>query len=503
MTTNRVGISGISLYTPPYRVDLEAWCEWTGHPWQKIGQFVGRSFRMRGPEHNVYTMAATAVLRLIDQYDIDPQRVRFLGLGTESSTDNSAGAVIVKGMLDDALRRRGRPPIARGCEVPEFKHACLGGIYALKSAARYLATDGRGAQAIVVSADIAEYARGSSGEPTQGAGAVAMLIEENPKLAEIDLASAGSSSDYRSVDFRKPLNRFLGQQNRPNGQLQDLPVFNGKYSTTCYVDATLHSLEDMFQRRGIERARYFRELEAVFMHRPYQRMPQTGWAMGYLFALARGDEQDRAELLAYCESAGVDGETLLEEMNSAPLVRELVDRDALNEEVYPNSSEVLRVFRKTSDYRDLVPNKMTLGSELMMDLGNLYTAALPAWLAAGFEEAAGQDRALEGREILTIGYGSGDASEAIPLRVVEYWREAARRICFAEALESWVDLSREQYEALHDAGAAEELSYLPRDEFIVARVGERTDNRCTDTGIEYYHFVEAETDNAPRVVGMD
>ena len=40
-------------------------------------------------------LAATAVLRLIRQYDVDPGRVKFLGLGTESSTDNSAGAIIV------------------------------------------------------------------------------------------------------------------------------------------------------------------------------------------------------------------------------------------------------------------------------------------------------------------------------------------------------------------------------------------------------------------------
>ena len=50
---------------------------------------------------------ATAVIRLIDQYDIDPQRVSFLGLGTESSTDNSAGAIIIKGMVDQALQASG------------------------------------------------------------------------------------------------------------------------------------------------------------------------------------------------------------------------------------------------------------------------------------------------------------------------------------------------------------------------------------------------------------
>ena len=129
--TKEVGISGFAAYVPPYRVGLQNWCEWTGSPWDKTSAVIGRSFRMRGPHQSVYTMAATAVMRLIDSYDIDPRRVGFLGLGTESSTDNSVGAVIVKGMLDEALRTRGLPPINRHCEVPELKHACLGGIYAM------------------------------------------------------------------------------------------------------------------------------------------------------------------------------------------------------------------------------------------------------------------------------------------------------------------------------------------------------------------------------------
>ena len=182
--TDEVGISGFAVYVPPYRVDLESWCRWTNNVWDKTRAVVGHSFRMRGPAQSVYTMAATAVMRLIDQYDIDPNRVGFLGLGTESSTDNSAGAVIVKGMLDEGLQASGRPPLSRHCEVPEVKHACLGGVYALKHALRYLALETEDRCAIVVSADIAEYARGSSGEPTQGAGAVAMLVERNPHAAQ-------------------------------------------------------------------------------------------------------------------------------------------------------------------------------------------------------------------------------------------------------------------------------------------------------------------------------
>src|SRR6185369_16293175 len=141
------------------------------------------------------------VLRLLRQNDVDPSRIGFLGLGTESSTDNAAGAVIVRGMVDRALERLGLPRLSRHLEVPEFKHACLGGVYALKNAIRYLRTDGAGRQAIVVCADIAEYERGSTGEQTQGAGAVALLLEESPLLFTVDLDHSGSASDYRGPDF--------------------------------------------------------------------------------------------------------------------------------------------------------------------------------------------------------------------------------------------------------------------------------------------------------------
>ncbi|MGH8495651.1 MAG: hypothetical protein ACREVN_05915 [Gammaproteobacteria bacterium] len=100
-----IGISGLAAYVPPYRVWLADWCEWTGNHWPKVREVVGRSFRVRSTDQSVYTMAATAVMRLIDRYDVDPGRVKFLGLGTESSTDNSAGAIIVKGMFNFAIRK--------------------------------------------------------------------------------------------------------------------------------------------------------------------------------------------------------------------------------------------------------------------------------------------------------------------------------------------------------------------------------------------------------------
>ena len=88
------GISGMKVYVPRLRVQLEDWCQWTGGTWGKVRSVVGESFRMKAPYESIYTMAANAVLRLLIDYDVDPARVGFLGFGTESSTDNSAGAVI-------------------------------------------------------------------------------------------------------------------------------------------------------------------------------------------------------------------------------------------------------------------------------------------------------------------------------------------------------------------------------------------------------------------------
>jgi hydroxymethylglutaryl-CoA synthase len=487
-TSKPIGISGLAAYVPPYRVWLEDWCEWTGNHWPKIREVVGRSFRVRGPNHSVYTMAATAVMRLIDQYDVDPTRIKFLGLGTESSTDNSAGAIIIKGMIDKALEARGKPPISRSCEVPEFKHACLGGVYGMKGAIRHLALDGAGGQAIVVCADIAEYARGSSGEPTQGAGAVAMLLEEDPKLAVVDLVGSGSASDYRVMDFRKPMVRFCGQDRSESHHVQDFPVFNGKYSTTCYVDETLHALADMYEKRGLEPNAYLRSLKTVFMHRPYRRMPETGWAISYLFALGAGSEAGSAELAGYCSDAGVDPQALLEEMRAKPQVASLADPERLNVEAYPLTMAVLRIFRGSPAYKTEVLDKLGLGSETMIDLGNLYTAALPAWMAAGFEQALTENLLSVGEEILTLGYGSGDAAEVIPFFMADGWREATAAMGFGDIMKHAVDLDFDQYVALHSGRRAPNLEYIPVNEFVIDRVGQSDDRHFADLGIEYYRY---------------
>ncbi len=480
------GLSGISLYLPAPRVDLASWCEWNGQAFDKVGAVVGRGFRMPGVDENVYTMAATAVLRLIEAYDVDPRHVGMLALGTESSTDNAAGAVIVRGMLDRALIERGKPALARDCEVPEIKHACLAGVYGLKAATRYLAVDGRDRVAIVVCGDIAEYERGSSGEPTQGAGAVAMLCEPQARLAAIELASTGSASAYRGLDFRKPVARhFVEGYAAATQRLHDFPIFNGKYSTACYIDEVIAALDAMFVRRGIHRRSYWEQVATLVMHRPYHHMPIAALAA----ALVVGMHRDPAEHEAFaglCIEAGQDPAGVRAELDALPDLWAFSEREGVDADPMPRTNAVVKRFRAGAWFRRFVDEKVALGGAQAMEFGNLYSASLPAWLAAMFTDALGSAVELAGREVLTIGYGSGDAAEAMPLTVAPGWKEAATRIDLEGALAGAITLERAAYEAHHDGRVP--LAPAPGPRFGVVGVGDSI-APPQDLGVERYGFL--------------
>jgi hydroxymethylglutaryl-CoA synthase len=483
------GVSGMSVYVPRLRVRLEEWCAWTGNSWDKIQNVVGRSFRVPGRHENVYTMAANAVLRLIRDYDIDPSQVGFLGLGTESSTDNAAGAVIVRGMVDRGLEALGKPRLSRHMEVPEFKHACLGGIYALKAALRYAACDAGDRVAIVVCSDVAEYERGSSGEQTQGAGAVAMLVTRTPRMFEVDLARAGCASDYRGPDFRKPFARHFAKAYAPNTKrMSDFPVFSGKYSTFSYLDETVHAVEDMLRKLNVSAGKYYENVHSLFFHRPYQMMPIQAMSFLYVRGLARGDHH-HAEFKTLCNESCVSPATVASEALSTPdLYAQVREHGADVTDPYQATSAVASIVRKKASFRELLEQKMSLGSSSVRDLGNLYSAALPSWLAAGFEQAARTQLDLTHRPMVAVGYGSGDAAEAWPIRAVPGWEEAALRINMQKAIDAPLNLTREQYEALHD-GHEVVLDYVPSDEFAITHVGECYDPAFQDLGIEYYKYV--------------
>jgi hypothetical protein len=178
----------------------------------------------------------------------------------------------------------------------------------------------------------------------------------------------------------------------------------------------------------------------------------------------------------------------IEEMKSTPDILALVKNGRIDEDVYPLSVELLREFRSSTEFTTLVAAKMSLGSEIMKEIGNVYCAALPAWIAAGMEDAYLQGIPLAGGKVLAVGYGSGDAAEAIPMSVMPGWERAAAKIGFAAALEQYQDLTRAQYESLHDTGDAPGLHH-PEEGFVIESIGTSTNPNMSDEGIEYYRLL--------------
>jgi hydroxymethylglutaryl-CoA synthase len=312
---------------------------------------------------------------------------------------------------------------------------------------------------------------------------VAFLIEANPTLLSLELSISGSASDYRGPDFRKPFSRFMRQQPAILSQPRDFPVFNGKYSTTCYIDEVLAAMRHLFSRINERPSAFMRGLAATFLHRPYQRMAETGLIMSYLLALALGGSDDEPALRALAESAEVDAAALVAELTRGNDLFALVQDQDISRDMFPLASATARAFRQTPAFRELMTD---LGAHAMTEVGNLYTASLPAWMAAGIEQAFLERRNLAGARILTVGYGSGDAAEAIPMRVVEGWESAASRIGFAETLTTAVDLDQGAYERLHD-GSEEVAPIVKPGVFYIDHIGRRQ-SRFDDSGIEYYRF---------------
>lgn len=485
------GVSGLSLYVPRLRVPLESWCEWTGNPWPKVRAVIGHAFRMPAAHENVYTMAAEAALRLIRQYDVDPARVGLLALGTESSRDNAAGAVIVRGLLDLALARHGLPCLARDCEVPEFKHACLGGMYALKSALRYVQSDGADRLAIVIASDIAQYARGSSGEQTQGAGAVAMLVERNATLFQVDLQQVGSTSAYRGPDFRKPTARHFHPDYAAKVPAdRDFPVFSGRYSTFAYLDEIGQAFDAMIGRLRSTASDFLESSKAAFFHRPYHHMPIQGLAFLYVRALS-ASAQGTKLLADCCREARISVAELHKESRRQPDLYAAIRQGEGPVDGHPLTTAVAQLLRKQDWFRQRVQQLMSLGSRSVSELGNLYTAALPAWLAAGFAEAAEQGIELRGAPILALGYGSGDAAESMPIHAVAGWQHAAARIGIQAALDNLpVNLDRDLYQSLHD-GQTDQAPIVPATGFAIDRIGNAYDDDFQDLGVPYYRYAPA------------
>jgi hydroxymethylglutaryl-CoA synthase len=212
----KIGIDAVALAVPEGYLELGDLAVARGVPPGKYVDGLGvRQMAVARAHEDPVALAANAARRALRQGKVDPGSIGLCIVGTETAVDHSkAIAAWVHSLCS----------LPQNCRSFETKHACYGGTAGLLNALDWIAAgSARGRKALVICTDVARYRLCSPGEPTQGAGAVAMIVSENPRLVELEVGVSGS--------YTKDVNDFW----RPLHSKEAL--VDGQLSVQCYLDA--------------------------------------------------------------------------------------------------------------------------------------------------------------------------------------------------------------------------------------------------------------------------
>src|SRR6056297_2397389 len=214
-----VGIDAIELWTGKLRLDLpNTFAPVKGEDPGKYTEGIGIEYSsLPDVYEDIVTMGANAAKRLLDRKGLTPDDIGRIDVATESAFDNSKPvSTYVAGCLEQVYDGD-----FHHANKGERKFACLSGTQVIDDAYNWIkAGRHRGRAALVIATDTALYERGDPGEATQGAGAVAMLITENPSIVELSTEQGYGSAD--ETDFLKPNQQF--------------PSVDGKRSMQVYLE---------------------------------------------------------------------------------------------------------------------------------------------------------------------------------------------------------------------------------------------------------------------------
>lgn len=442
-----IGIDDMAFYAPKLYLDIRTLAEKRQIPAEKLEQGLGL-LKMALPDvhEDAATMAAEAIAELIERNRLDPRRIGRIYLGTESALDMAKPtATYAVGMVEERLAGRYGPGSLRHCDVLDMTFACIGATDALHNTLDWVATDPDNI-AIVVAADIAKYELGSTGEYTQGAGAVAMLVRWNPRLLAVRRLFGVAMENVH--DFYKPRRE----------RYSDTPVFDGQYSNQCYQNRMAEALVD-FRRRavsaGVFRPDQYRALSErwarMIFHLPYAFHAKRMYVEPFV--------QERKAKGVWPADAGRYG--FIE-----PVAEQFPDAKAY-EKAY---SAFLKSVSESPLYRHFVQEKLEKAQRASSETGNLYTASIFLALMSTLEADLADGNRLERKRLGFVAYGSGSKAKVFEAVVQPGWAEVVRHFRIFDKLERRQAVNYEQYEALHTGAQAEPL-YVEAGRWRLARVG--------------------------------
>ena len=241
-----IGIDKIGFATSPYVLRLKDLAAARDTDPEKLSKGLLLKEQSVAPiTEDIVTLAATAADDILT--DEDKEAIDMVILATESGIDQSkAAAVFVHGLLDIQ-------PFARSFEM---KEACYAATAALDYAKLHVEKFPQ-SKVLVIASDIAKYGIGTPGEPTQGAGAVAMLISQNPRILSFNDDNVAQTRDV--MDFWRP-------------NYATTPFVNGIYSTQQYLDSLKTTWVEYQKRTGLA----LTDFAAVCFHLPYPKLALKG-----------------------------------------------------------------------------------------------------------------------------------------------------------------------------------------------------------------------------------
>ncbi len=238
----KIGIDQISFQTSQYFVDMAELALARNEDPNKyligIGQ---KKMAVIPPTQDSVTLAANAAAKILTP--TNRQQIDTVIFASESGIDQSkSGAVYLQSLL-------GLPRQVRAFEV---KQACYSATAALQLARGYIALH-PDKKVLITASDIARYGIGNAGEPTQGGGAVAMLISKEPRILALEDDSTVLTENI--MDFW-----------RPNYATE--AKVDGHYSGHMYVDFFKEVFDTYQAQTGMTLANF----AALAFHLPYTKM---------------------------------------------------------------------------------------------------------------------------------------------------------------------------------------------------------------------------------------
>lgn len=448
-----VGIDDLAIYIPKLYVDYKDFAKARGIDPQKLEYGIGiKKMALVDTNQDPACMAANACLKLMERNHLHPEDIGRMYVATESALDESkAMNSFVIGMLEQVY---GEDTFEHAGGI-ECKFACVSGSYAIYDNANWIRADeNNGKAAIVIVSDIAKYDIGSAGEYTQGAGAVAILVKQNPRLLSFD-QKVTSTIIKNEYDFYRPFGK-------------ETPLVNGNYSNLLYL-IQVRKAFDSYKEKAIKTGliplkvgeSITDHIDFFSVHLPYRKMGEK--ALAYLL---RHEWRYLPRWKEVIRELGME-----EPLPKDP--RGTIESILADVEFMKADEKFRRAFMQTSFYNEVYEKKMASSLEASAIIGNLYTASMYMGLRSLLEFEYEKGVELEGKRVGFGSYGSGSSAMVFSGTIQPDYKEVVKEMNLEEEIGIRTKLSMEEYERLHDGRVLtlDESILHNRREFVLIKIG--------------------------------